>query len=332
MDNDFIISEDILYKYVGNSKEVIIPEKIKIIYKEAFADNESIEKILMPDELEIIEDSAFARCVNLKSVMFNKQLKCIGEHAFIGCGKIYEIDLPDSISYMGEDCLFGTNITEIILPAGLIKIDFKYMYGLKKSRDFAENNPVTHIGVSQNSLYYIEVDNCIFSKNMKILYSMTIDTQEKIVIPEGIEVVEDYFLHICSDEHQINELILPHSLRFTHKYMFTKVPIKRIVIKNGCCPSYLIVSARFDEIIVPESVNKIEFWRFDCRGFNNKNIYLLNPETSIEISENEDKHGIIVPYMVYAPESEKIRKSLGNENYTVLSDEEITRLKKLTEE
>ena len=48
--------------------------------------------------------------------------------------------------------------------------------------------------------------------------------------------------------------------------------------------------------------------------------------------DNDDEDGIIVPYMVYAPESEKIRKSVGNENYTVLSDEEIARLKELTEE
>ncbi len=329
MNNDFIMSEDILYKYVGNSREVIIPEKIKIIYKEAFDGNESVEKIVMPNELEIIEDYAFAGCVNLKSVMFNKQLKYIGEQAFSGCEKISEIDLPDSISYMGEDCLFETNITEIILPAGLIKIDFECIYGLKIPGAFRLNEPLAHIGVSKNSPYYIEVDNCIFSKNMKRLYSMTIDAQEKIAIPEGTEFIGPHFLHIRGNERQINELVLPHSLKYMAFDSLYMAPIKRIVIKKGLATSFTIWCACFDEIIIPENVTMIKFDGFGYREIDNRKIYLLNPETSIEfVGNTKSKYS----YMVYSPKSEIIKKYVGSKHYAILSDEELIKLKQLTED
>lgn len=60
--SDFLISGGVLVAYRGSDKEVKVPEGVRVIAGEAFADHKEIEKISLPDTLQAIDDRAFAGC------------------------------------------------------------------------------------------------------------------------------------------------------------------------------------------------------------------------------------------------------------------------------
>lgn len=61
-DSDFLISGGVLVAYRGDGAEVTVPEGVRVIAGEAFADHEEITKIILPSTLQTIDDRAFAGC------------------------------------------------------------------------------------------------------------------------------------------------------------------------------------------------------------------------------------------------------------------------------
>ena len=59
-------NEVALYKYIGHSKDVVIPEGIKYLFSGVFSKT-NIESIVLPDSLTVISDSLFYECQNLRA-------------------------------------------------------------------------------------------------------------------------------------------------------------------------------------------------------------------------------------------------------------------------
>lgn len=57
--NDFIIENGVLTRYVGAGGDVIIPETVTTIGREAFADNKTVTGVQMHDGVLMIEEKAF---------------------------------------------------------------------------------------------------------------------------------------------------------------------------------------------------------------------------------------------------------------------------------
>lgn len=77
---DFIVIEDAIVKYVGNEKDVVIPDGITRIVEFAFR-GAYIDTITFPDSLEVIEQYAFLE-TSLKEVILPKTIKEVGHRAF----------------------------------------------------------------------------------------------------------------------------------------------------------------------------------------------------------------------------------------------------------
>lgn len=61
-EGDFLISGGVLVAYRGNMDEVLIPEGVRIIAGEAFADHSEIKKLSIPASVQYIDDNAFSGC------------------------------------------------------------------------------------------------------------------------------------------------------------------------------------------------------------------------------------------------------------------------------
>lgn len=97
---DYLISGDILVAYRGTEDIVEIPDGVRMIVAEAFANHTEIKRVIMSEELEIIGEGAFEGCSNLSKVLWGKNLECIKDRAFAGCD-LNKVNLPDSIQKMG---------------------------------------------------------------------------------------------------------------------------------------------------------------------------------------------------------------------------------------
>ncbi len=132
-------------KYIGNSKNVVIPKKIDgidvtSIEEHAFYTNRTAENIVIPYGVTKIGQEAFQNCLKLKSVTIpgtitsfstNAFYQCgeltqvtiqggateIGSHAFSGCSKLKTVSIPSSVTSIGVNAFFQcTALEEVNIP------------------------------------------------------------------------------------------------------------------------------------------------------------------------------------------------------------------------
>ncbi len=118
-------------------EEIILPETIRAILRDAFSGCEKLRQINLPDELVYIGDCCFngsglehvaipalvqnipfvcfANCKNLSTVNLGASVKTIGNAAFKG-SPIRDILFPDSVEFLEGNCFSDTAIKKVIIP------------------------------------------------------------------------------------------------------------------------------------------------------------------------------------------------------------------------
>ena len=92
---DFQLNGTTLVKYTGTATTVSVPDTVKIIGEEAFADNTYMTSVKLPVNLEKISYAAFSGCNNLKSVVIPDNVTEIGIAAL---PTVRLLPLPTSVS------------------------------------------------------------------------------------------------------------------------------------------------------------------------------------------------------------------------------------------
>jgi len=72
---DFVIDDKILVKYQGSEEEIVVPDGVTEIGREAFIDNKTICSVILPEGVTKISSCAFQGCVKLETVQFPSTLK-----------------------------------------------------------------------------------------------------------------------------------------------------------------------------------------------------------------------------------------------------------------
>lgn len=103
--------------------EVVLPEGIVTIAKNAFKNCRLLSKIVLPGSVQIIDEFAFFKCIRLEEVKFNKGLQEVRRAAFAYCSKLKYIRLPDSVSIIGKDAFYDCcNVNTVKMPKNLSDI------------------------------------------------------------------------------------------------------------------------------------------------------------------------------------------------------------------
>ena len=135
---DFEIKNGVLIKYRGASKNVVVPDGVKLIGQYAFKDSdveyvklpdsltkigqyaflhaEDLVSIKLPKNVSIIEEGAFRRCDNLRDVQLNEGLTKIGFWCFSGCRSLKNLDIPQTVKKIGKDAFEWAGIETITMP------------------------------------------------------------------------------------------------------------------------------------------------------------------------------------------------------------------------
>ena len=123
-DNPYLCSSDgIVYtkdmttlvripSYYNASKEVVIPDGVKIIGRGACFGLNNIQKITLPDSLEIIGEDSFRLSCKLSSMELPEGLLIIGPTAFADCIALEDINIPDSVEQIGYKAFDWTEAIE----------------------------------------------------------------------------------------------------------------------------------------------------------------------------------------------------------------------------
>ena len=90
----FTVNNDTLVECIRNSqKTVTVPEGIKVIGRECFAQTD-VEEVILPEGIEVIGTDAFAFCRKLKKINFPETLNVVSDGAFKECSSLETVVLP----------------------------------------------------------------------------------------------------------------------------------------------------------------------------------------------------------------------------------------------
>lgn len=108
---EFLISGGVLVAYNGKAENVIIPDDVRVIAAEAFANHNEIKTVTIPDSVQIIGEACFVGCNSLDKVELNQGLLWIKDRAFYQCENLNEISVPESVKYVGLLCFGDAKVT-----------------------------------------------------------------------------------------------------------------------------------------------------------------------------------------------------------------------------
>ncbi|MBP5363608.1 MAG: leucine-rich repeat domain-containing protein [Ruminococcus sp.] len=141
----FVIFNDVLlYKYVGNEENVVIPDGIENICDRAFwtarnvktvgipesvryinsaFEYSSVENLVIPDTVDTESEMSFYFCDNLKEIVLPDKLTEISPCAFKYCASLESISIPESTRSIGSSAFEGCKSLErIIIPESVEEI------------------------------------------------------------------------------------------------------------------------------------------------------------------------------------------------------------------
>ena len=117
------VNGNTLVRYTGEDREIVIPNGIFEIARNAFRGNKKITSVIIPNRLERIGRRAFSGCTALQTVRI-ADIHIIDVYAFSGCTSLQDVCLPDntmvSITYGAfKGC---TSLKAFRVPEGVRRI------------------------------------------------------------------------------------------------------------------------------------------------------------------------------------------------------------------
>lgn len=95
-------------------KEVVLPQGLENIGKEAFKGCISLKSIIIPNNVIEIGVEAFAECSSLATITLSNKLGTIGNYAFANCDSLKRIVLPNSVVKIGNGAFEHSKALETI--------------------------------------------------------------------------------------------------------------------------------------------------------------------------------------------------------------------------
>lgn len=221
-----------LYSYCQQSACFEVPDGVEVIAKGAFH-NSPIKNIILPNTLKVIEEFAFAD-TSLENLVLPESLKEIQKKAFDWCTFSTKcITLPSKIEFIDPEAFgFGWYIKLICVPKGRVT------YYQSILPDWVHNQICDEEIICASGL--------IMNKDKTEIIAAT-EVEDKIVVPEGIEVIRN---QAFDSIYTIESIVFPRSLKNLSDKMFDEeVTINHIYVPKGTKSFFSEKLSKFEEII-----------------------------------------------------------------------------------
>lgn len=176
-------------------------------------------EVVIPDGVKIIGSHAFSSAIDLEKLIIPEGVEVISDKAFEDCFFLKEVILPHSIKEIGNRCFATCNIKEL-------------------------NHPL------------LKIENGLAIKDNHLLYCAD-SSLENVIIPEGIEVINDRAFDLCDAE----SVTIPNSVKSIEFFGFGGCTnLKSVKLPEGLKVIEAFAFAFCEElgpVIIPKSVESI---------------------------------------------------------------------------
>ncbi len=221
--SDFVIENGVLTEYKGEAEEVVIPDGVTEIAKDAFCSRDGLKKVVLPESVEKIGIAAFVDCMNLQEINL-EHVKYIGEGAFEWCNNLEKVDLTSAVVIQAmafEQC---EKLTKVALPE--VEVLGDNAFSSSGLTDVTGLEKVTSVGRDPFLLtpyrehYFSDASTQYHIINGYLTYAGNLT--EVMEIPDGVQVIcGSAFSYGSMDAHNIiREIILPDSVRIIESGAF----------------------------------------------------------------------------------------------------------------
>lgn len=272
--SDFQLSGTTLIRYTGTAETVSVPDSVKVIADEAFANNSYMVNLNLPKDLEKISYAAFSGCNSLKKVVIPNKVTEIGSAAFCNCTSLSDVTIGTSVYRLGSGVFTGCPNLSTVTVSGS-----DYVPPKDASGNVIETpNTISGTDIPIYNDYFVCVDGAIYDKSKETLYEVLQGAKKKrsenskdlvtvttYDMPSTVTNIMPYALYGCKNIESIN--LSPN---------LTEIPAFAFSYCNG-----------LTSIKIPYSVTSIDVKAFEyCINLENVEI-----PVSVEFIHDTAFHG-----------------------------------------
>ena len=225
-------------------EEINLPSSVKIIGRDAFANNKALTKINLSDGVTTIKEGAFSGDSKLSDIQLPKNLMEISNNVFSGTTSLTNIDLPESVTHIGAGAFYQSGLTSIVLPKHLTEIGSKAFSGTHLSEIYLPKK-LNSLGINAFS---------------------NIDTLKKVTVTSDINKSwDDWYWEGLFDGSPLTTVVIEEGV--------TKIPAKMFYNQQGIVninfPStmkeiagYAFKNTSLKTVLFPSAIEKIGNYAF----------------------------------------------------------------------
>ena len=171
----------------------------------------------------------------LKKVKISNSITTIDSSVFQG-NQLTSIEIPDSVTVIEGTAFNDNKLTNVSIPDSVISIG-PLAFAKNNLKSIVIPNSVTTLGYSAFNDNQLPEDQAFIyarnngSEDNKVLVSYGGANRNRIVIPEGVEIIEGWSFSDFAG--MLTEITLPNSLRIIREGAFSYVGFTNLVIPEG---------------------------------------------------------------------------------------------------
>lgn len=232
--SDFQIDNTTLVKYAGVVEVVSIPDGVKTIGEESFADHDELVKITIGADVEKISNNAFAGCDNLRTVVIGDQVTEIESAAFSNCKRLENVTLGTAVSKLGDGIFAGCSL-------------------------------LTDVTVAEDNTHLLSLDGILYDDELTTLYELMPGADPvRLTIPNTVKEIRSYAFW---GNPYLEDVTLGSGMNAIPGYAFSNCKnLKNISIPyfiREIGPKAFEDCVNLGEVTLPESISAIHETAFD---------------------------------------------------------------------
>lgn len=284
---DFQLNGTTLVKYTGTATTVSVPDTVKIIGEEAFADNTYMTSVKLPANLEKISYAAFSGCNNLKSVVIPDNVTEIGIAAFANCTALTSANIGKSTKTFGIGVFTGCSELSSVTGNDRFICTDGVIYDKDKTQIYEVlQNAKVKRSVSSNDLVNMTKYTMPDTVNKISPYAFYgCKNIESITLSNGLQEIPEYAFSYCNG---LTTMSLPYSVnRIDVKAFQYCVNLEKVDIPISV--TYIHETA-FDgcsklKIVAPEG-SYADNW---FKKFDNSDVNIIDKEDNKSSDSKDNK-------------------------------------------
>ncbi len=196
--NDFVTKDDVLVKYLGYSKDVVIPDGVTGIHEYTFRDK-NISSLVIPDSVTNIGYDTFYGCSSLTDVYYNGSIED-------WCNIYFPSTAANPMSTAKNFYILDENnsyyrLTNLIIPNSVTTINNNTFYGFDCLSSVSIPDTVTSIGHFAFTHCH-GLTSLVIPKGVLDIYSSAFDcckSLTRITIPTNVRFIGTCAFYNCTN-------------------------------------------------------------------------------------------------------------------------------------